>query len=78
VFLGFASVGLGLITMFIGMKSKSVPATILSSLLMAGFLNFNPSGVSLSMIAIVPLSFSIFGFLVAYLSIRKLDYEDVH
>ncbi|WP_256700604.1 ABC transporter permease [Paenibacillus sp. P46E] len=69
--------GIGLIPLFIGMRKKSVPATIVTavlvvSLISSGFGNFrmgNQVGVSLAL--------ALVGAGIAYLSIRNIEQKDI-
>lgn len=69
---------MALIPLFIGMKSKSVPATIISSIVIASIVcQTNSSGFSLSSIVAIPIVLSVIGVLIAYLSIRNIEHIDV-
>ncbi len=72
-----AFMGLSLIPFFVGMLRKSVPATIVTSFLVSiGF-----SGVSLSnnwlMGSCLAAAIVAIGILLAYLAIRKIEYQDL-
>ncbi|AIQ46147.1 hypothetical protein R70723_09800 [Paenibacillus sp. FSL R7-0273] len=71
------SAGIGLIPLFFGMRKKSVPATIVSGVLIAGVLSSNFSGFKLDNQVGVSLILSLIGIAVAYLSIRNIETQDV-
>lgn len=70
--IAISSAGMALIPLFFGMRKYSVPATITSSILIIAviFSSTNGSTNLFSFIAI-PISLGIFGFLIAYLVIKK-------
>ncbi len=69
---------MALIPLFIGMKSKSVPSTIISSIVIASIVcQTNSSGFSLSSIVAIPIVLSVIGVLIAYLSISNIEHIDV-
>ncbi|MFS1516200.1 ABC transporter permease [Bacillus sp. SCS-151] len=72
-----AASGICLIPLYFGMKKKSVPATIVSSIIIISILNSNNGGFSLSSIIIIPLALCAIGVGVAYVSIRNIENEDV-
>lgn len=72
-----AAAGIGLIPLFFGMMKKSVPATIVSSLLIVAIVNSNNNGFSLSSIIAIPIALACVGILFAWLAIRKLEESDV-
>jgi ABC-type transport system involved in multi-copper enzyme maturation permease subunit len=72
-----ASTGMALIPLYFGMRKKSVPATIVSAILMVSVVCSNNGGYSLSSIIAIPISLSIIGVFVAYLSIRNIEHVDV-
>lgn len=72
-----ASAGMGLISLYFGMRKKSVPATILSALLIVTIVCSNNGGFSLSSIIAIPITLSIIGVFIAYLSIRNIEHVDV-
>ncbi|MFB1052007.1 ABC transporter permease [Paraliobacillus sp. JSM ZJ581] len=69
--------GISLIPLYFGMLKKSVPATILSSILIVAFLGFNTESFSLASIIIVPVILAIIGIMIAYMAIRKVETEDL-
>ncbi|MFD0697670.1 ABC transporter permease [Paenibacillus sp. GCM10027628] len=70
-----AAAGMALIPLFFGMRKKSVSTTIVSSILIVAILN--TGGTTLSSIIAVPIMFGIVGFIIAYLSIRKVEHIDL-
>ena len=69
--------GISLIPIFFGMLRKSVPATIVSSLIIIGVLGFNTNEFSVENIVAVPVTFCVAGLIVAFFSIRNVDKEDI-
>ena len=72
-----ASIGMGLIPLYFGMRKKSVPATIVSAILIVSIMCSNNGGYSLSNIIAIPITLSIIGICIAYLAIRNIEHEDV-
>lgn len=72
-----ASIGMGLIPLYFGMRKKSVPATIVSAVLIVSIVCSNNGGYSLSSIIAIPIALSIIGVFIAYLSIRNIEHIDV-
>lgn len=72
-----ALAGISLIPLYFGMLKKSVPVTILSSILIVAFLGFNTESFSLASIIIIPIILAIIGFMVALMAIRKVETEDL-
>jgi ABC-type transport system involved in multi-copper enzyme maturation permease subunit len=72
-----ACTGMGLIPLYFGMRKKSVPATIVSSILIVSIVCSNNGGYSLSNIIAVPITLSIIGVFITYLSIRNIEHVDV-
>lgn len=73
-----AASGLSLIPLYFGMLKKSVPTTIISSLLIVGALNSNINGFSLGSVIVVPMILCSLGLFVAYLAIRNIEKEDIN
>jgi hypothetical protein len=67
----------GLVPLYIGMRKYSVPATIITSVLIVSLLFSNNNGFTLSSIVFIPISFAILGTLVAYAAIRRIEYKDI-
>lgn len=74
---GLSSACIGLIPLFFGMIKKSVPATIVSSILIVSVVFSNNNGHSLNSIIAVPLTLALVGITVAYISIRNIEHVDV-
>lgn len=72
-----SAAGLSLIPLFFGMWKKSVPGTIVSSVLIVSIFTSNTGGFSLYSIIAVPIILAAIGILVAYLSIRNVDKVDL-
>ncbi|MBU3091011.1 ABC transporter permease [Clostridium sp. CF011] len=71
-----ASTGMGLIPLYFGMRKKSVPTTIVSSILIVSIVCSDMGGVSLSNIISISIALSIIGGFIAYLSIRNIEHID--
>lgn len=69
--------GMSLLPLAVGIRKKSVPATIISSILIVALVCSNNMGFSLSSIIAIPLSLSALGILLTLLSIRNIDRVDV-
>ena len=69
--------GLALIPLFFGMIKKSVPTTIVSSILIVSLLNSGDSGNTLGSIVAVPIALGVIGFVIAYMTISKVVKEDL-
>jgi len=72
-----AAAGMGLIPLYFGMRKKSVPTTIISSIIIVSVTCSNNNGHSLNSIIAVPIVLSIIGAIIAYLSIRNIEHVDV-
>jgi ABC-type transport system involved in multi-copper enzyme maturation permease subunit len=72
-----ASAGMGLIPLYFGMRKKSVPATIVSAIIIVSAVCSSSNGHSLSSIIEIPIILSIVGAFIAYLSIRNIEHIDV-
>ncbi len=68
---------MALIPLYFGMKKKSAPVTIISSLLIVAIVCSNNNGFSLGSIIAVPITLSAIGVLIAYLTIRNIEHIDV-
>jgi ABC-type transport system involved in multi-copper enzyme maturation permease subunit len=78
MFLGsLATAGLSLIPLFFGLRKKSVPATIVSSILLVALTNSASNDFTLFSIIAIPLSLAAVGILIAFLSIRNIEKVDV-
>ncbi|MDO3409825.1 ABC transporter permease [Saccharibacillus sp. CPCC 101409] len=69
--------GMSLLPLVIGLRRKSVSATIISSIFIVMIVASNNFGVSLSSIVAIPLSLAAIGVLGTYLSFRNIDRADV-
>jgi ABC-type transport system involved in multi-copper enzyme maturation permease subunit len=72
-----AATGMSLISLYFGMRKKSVPATIVSSLLIVGVINSNNNDFSLSSIIAIPLTLGVIGVCVAYFTFRNIERTDI-
>ncbi len=72
-----AASGISMIPLFFGMLKKSVPITIVSSLIVVSILGFDTNQIELSQIIAIPITFWIIGILFAYLAVRKADREEL-
>ncbi|AJS59939.1 ABC transporter permease [Paenibacillus sp. IHBB 10380] len=72
-----AATGFSLICLYFGMRKKSVPITIVSSILVVALNTQNLNGFNISSIIAVPISFGLIGILIAYLSIRNIESKDI-
>ena len=72
-----SSAGIGLIPLYIGMRRKSVPATLVAAVLIVGFTSSTSNDFSLFSIIAVPISLALVGLLFAYLSIRNVEKVDI-
>lgn len=69
--------GIGLIPLYFGMRKKSVPATIVSAIILVSFLNsFTSNVLSWSYVTIM-FALAVIGVCIAYLSFRNIEQEDV-
>lgn len=68
---------MALIPLYFGLKKKSAPVTIISSLLIVAIVCSNTNGFSLGAIIAVPITLSAIGVLIAYLTIRNIEHIDV-
>lgn len=69
---------LGLIPLYFGMRKKSIPTTIVSSILIVSMLNSGGGdGSSLKDVVALPIVLSIIGVFIAYLSIRNIEHDDI-
>lgn len=73
-----ASAGIALIPMYFGMLKKSVPATIVSSIILVSLSGSTNNGVSAFTYIAIPLVLAAIGCLIAYFSIRNIEKVDVN
>ncbi|MEB2281981.1 ABC transporter permease [Lysinibacillus xylanilyticus] len=68
---------IALIPLYFGMKKYSVPATIVSSILIVSVVSSNTGNFSLYDIIFIPITLAIIGISVAYLSFRNIEKIDI-
>ncbi|MGW8460708.1 ABC transporter permease [Bacillus atrophaeus] len=73
----FGAAGTSLVPIFFGMRKYSVPATIISSVIIVMAMSSTTSEFSLSSIVYIPLSLAVVGLVFSYLAVRKVDKTDV-
>lgn len=73
-----ACAGLSLIPLFFGMMKYSVPATVVSSILIVALLSssVDPSGINLFSFTAVPILLGVFGFFAATLVVGRAVKKD--
>ncbi|AIQ15229.1 ABC transporter permease [Paenibacillus durus] len=69
--------GIGLIPLYVGMRRKSVPATIVSAVLIVTLISSGSGEFRLGDLALVSVSLGLLGIAIAYLSIRGVERDDV-
>jgi ABC-type transport system involved in multi-copper enzyme maturation permease subunit len=77
-FEAIASAGISLIPLFFGMRKKSVPATIVSAIILASLTSSTNAGVTAFSYIAIPISLAIIGCLIAYFSIRNVERTDIN
>ncbi len=77
VMYAFAAAGMALIPLFFGMLKKSVPATIVTSLIIVSIVYSNNGGMSLLNIIIIPIILAIIGIFIAFFTFRNIEHIDV-
>ncbi|WP_379133002.1 ABC transporter permease [Paenibacillus sp. sgz500958] len=78
--LGFGALyaaGISLIPLYIGMRKKSLSATIVSSVLIVSLISSGFEQFRLGDLAYVSIALCLLGIAIAYLSIRKVETEDI-
>lgn len=73
----FGAAGTSLVPIFFGMRKYSVPATIISAVIIVMAMSSTTSEFSLSSIVYIPLSLAAVGLVFSYLAVRKVDKTDV-
>ncbi|WP_178022260.1 ABC transporter permease [uncultured Paenibacillus sp.] len=73
----FGAAGMSLLPLVVGLRKKSVPATIVSSIAIVAVVCSNNLGFSLSSIIAIPLSLAALGIIITCLSFRHIDRVDV-
>lgn len=74
---GLTSAGMGLIPLWFGMRKKSVPATIVSAIIIVSIVCSNNGDFSLSSIIAIPITLALIGVFIAYMSIRNIEHVDI-
>ncbi len=72
-----SATGMSLIPLFFGMRKYSVPATIISSIILVSLFSSNSGGKSLNDIVIIPITLAIIGVLIAFFSIKNIEKTDL-
>lgn len=73
----FAAAGASLVPLYFGMRKHSVPATILSSLLIVMLTSSSNPVFSLATIIYIPLALAVFGVAIAWSTVRHIENRDV-
>lgn len=73
----FGAAGMSLLPLVLGIRKKSVPVTIVSSIIVAMIVNSNNMGFSLSSIIAIPISLAVLGIFITYMSFRNIDQVDI-
>jgi len=73
----FAAAGASLVPLYFGMRKYSVPATILSSLLIVMLTSSSNPVFSLATIIYIPLALAVIGVAVAWSTVRHIENRDV-
>lgn len=69
--------GISLIPLFFGMRKKSVPATIVTAVLIVSLLSSGSNNFQLGNQVGVSLGLALVGAIIAYLSIRNVEQKDI-
>ncbi|NJJ42059.1 ABC transporter permease [Paenibacillus apii] len=69
--------GIALIPLFVGMRKKSVPATIVSGVLVSAIISSDFGGFRLGNYSFVSVSLGLLGIAIAYQSIRRVERDDI-
>ncbi|MGG1419509.1 hypothetical protein ABE220_11710 [Bacillus subtilis] len=72
----FGAAGTSLVPIFFGMRRHSVPATIISSVVIVMLISSTSPGFSISSVVYIPLSLAAFGLFFSYMAIRNADKQD--
>ena len=72
-----ACAGMSLIPLYFGMIRKSAPATIVSSIFLSTLTNSTSDNFTLFSIIAIPISLALIGVLIAFLSVRNIEIQDV-
>lgn len=76
-FIAFAAAGMGLVPLYFGLIKKSVPVTIVTSILLISLTNTTVDDFTLSKVLAIPIVLGFIGVLVAYFSVRNIDHVDI-
>ncbi|WP_042477723.1 ABC transporter permease [Bacillus ndiopicus] len=76
-FYALATAGLSLIPLLFGMRRKSAVATIVSAIFLATVTSTTSDNINLFSIIAIPVSLGVFGILIGYLAISKIEQVDV-
>ncbi|MDT3425239.1 ABC-type transport system involved in multi-copper enzyme maturation permease subunit [Paenibacillus forsythiae] len=69
--------GIGLIPLYVGMRKKSVPATIVSGVLIVALISSGFGEFRLGELAFVSVSLGLLGMAIAFQSIRRVERDDI-
>ncbi|GFM15529.1 hypothetical protein A4A36_11800 [Bacillus subtilis] len=72
----FGAAGTSLVPIFFGMRKHSVPATIISSIVIVTLTSQTSPGFSISSVVYIPLFLAALGFIFSCLAIRNVDKQD--
>lgn len=73
----FYAAGIALIPLYFGMKKKSVPATIVSAVLVTSLISGGFDQARLGNLAAVSISLGLLGAGIAYMAIRNIEHKDI-
>lgn len=73
----FYAAGIALIPLYFGMKKKSVPATIVSAVLVTSLISGGLDQARLGNLAAVSIPLGLIGAGIAFLAIRNIDHKDI-
>ena len=68
---------ISLVPLYFGLKKKSVPATLITSVLMVSFLYSGSEDINLYSFIAIPLTIMVVGILIVYITIKDIDRKDV-
>lgn len=77
LFHAVAAAGISLVPLYFGMLKKSIPATIVSSILVVSVMYSNNNNFSLSSIIAIPLTLAAIGIVITIYSFRNIEKTDV-
>ncbi|NUU63795.1 ABC transporter permease [Paenibacillus agri] len=69
--------GIGLIPLYFGMRKKSISATIISSVVLVTLISGGFDQARLGNFAAISISLGLIGIAIAYVSIRKIETDDI-